>query len=161
MPIATTLYDSILALHIAAVIVAFGVTFAYPLIYAVGLRSEQRSMPAMHRILRQIDIKVTTPGLAVALAAGIYLAADGSHFKEFFVQWGFGAIIVLGGLVGAFFAPSERRLAELADRDVAAAGTGEVTWSEEYLALRRRLESVGTLAGVLILATVFFMTVKP
>lgn len=161
MPIATTLYDSVLALHIAAVIVAFGVTFAYPLIYAVGLRSEQRSMAAFHRILSQIDTKVTAPAMAVALAAGIYLAADGSHFKEFFVQWGFGAIILLGGLVGAFFAPSERRLAELADRDVAAAGTGAVTWSDEYMALRGRLVSVGTFAGVLILATVFVMAVKP
>ena len=42
-------------------------------------------------------------------------------WSDFYVQWGLGVIIVIGGLGGAFFAPRERKLAELAERDIAAA----------------------------------------
>lgn len=162
MPTAITLYTSVLALHIAAVIVAFGVTFAYPVIHAVGIRSEPRSMPGIHRIQDHVGRKVILPGMIVALAAGIYLAADHKVLSAFYVQWGFGAIVVLGGLSGAFFAPTERRLAQIAARDVSAAGSGEeVTWSEEYTALRSRVAAVTLFTAALILATVFFMTVKP
>jgi hypothetical protein len=44
---------------------------------------------------------------------------------------------------------------------VAAAGQGEVEFSDEYLAVSKRLEQVGTVAGVLVLVAVFFMVVKP
>ena len=47
---AVTFYTFALAIHIAAVVIAFGVTFAYPVMYAVGIRSEARAMPGVHRI---------------------------------------------------------------------------------------------------------------
>src|SRR5580700_11253270 len=128
---AVTFYSVVLAVHIMAVVVAFGVTFAYPVMYAVGQRSEPRAMPALHRIQDHIGKRVISPGMVVVLAAGIYLASKAEVWSTFYVQWGFGVIIVIGGLGGAFFAPRERRLADLAARDVAAAGDGEVVFSEE------------------------------
>ncbi|MGI8559142.1 MAG: hypothetical protein ACR2ND_12720 [Solirubrobacteraceae bacterium] len=161
MPIAITLYNSVLALHIAAVLAAFGVVLAYPVMYSVALRLEPRAMPAIHRIQDHVGRYVITPGMVVVLAAGIYLAADKSQFKELYVQWGFAAIVVLGALVGAYFAPRERRLAELAERDVTAAGDGEVAWGADYGALRHQVASVNLLAIVIVLSTIFVMVVKP
>jgi hypothetical protein len=160
---ALTFYTVVLAVHIAAVVVAFGVTFAYPVMYAVGQRMEPRAMPALHRIQDHVGKRVISPGMVVVLAAGVYLASKLHVWSDFYVQWGFGAIIVVGGLGGAFFAPRERRLAELAERDIAASdqtGAGEIVFSEEYKAGRRQVLNVGLLANLLILATVYFMTAQ-
>jgi len=155
---AVLFFEVVLAVHIAAIVVAFGVTFAYPVMYAVGIRAEPRAMPAIHRIQDSVGKRVITPGIVVALAAGIYLACKLHVWSHFYVQWGFAAIIVLGGLGGAFFAPQERRLAILAERDVTASGEGDVVFSDEYKALRHRVLSVALLSNVLVLATIYFMT---
>ncbi len=155
---AITFYTVVLAAHIASIVIAFGVTFAYPVIYAVGIKREPRSMPGIHRIQDTVGKTVITPFLALALLCGIYLASKLHVWSAFYVQWGLGAILVLGGLGGAFFAPRERKLAQLAERDVAAAGAGEVAFSAEYTALRRRVELVGYASAALVLLTIYFMT---
>jgi hypothetical protein len=160
MPIAVTFYTFVLALHIASIVIAFGVTFAYPVMYAVGLKREARAMPGFHRIQDSVGKLVITPFLALALLCGIYLASKLKVWSDFYVQWGFAVIIVVGGLGGAFFAPRERKLAALAERDVAAAGDGEVTFSAEYLALRRQVAIVGYISSALILLTIYFMTAQ-
>jgi hypothetical protein len=157
---AVTFYTFVLAVHIAAIVIAFGVTFAYPVMYAVGVRAEPRSMPGLHRIQDQVGKRVISPFMGLALLAGIYLASKLHVWSDFYVQWGLGVIIVLGALGGAFFAPRERRLAELAERDVAASGDGEVVFGEEYKALRKQLFAVNLLANVLVLLTIYFMTAE-
>ena len=161
MPSATSAYEVVLAIHIAAVVAAFGVAFAYPIIFAVGARSDPRSLPVLHRIEYSIERMLVNPVLAVVLGAGIYLASDGHHWSEFFVQWGIGAVVVLGALVGSVMIPASKRAEQLARRDVEAAAGGEVSMSEEYRAIVRRLNLVGTLMGLLVLATIFVMVIKP
>ena len=79
--------------------------------------------------------------------------------------WVIVPLIILIGLLalgGAFFGPSEKRAAELAGRDVAAAGPdGPVILSPEYTAVAARIAKVGALANVLILVAIFFMAAKP
>jgi hypothetical protein len=158
LTLAASFHDFALSVHIAAIVIAFGVTFAYPVMYSVGQRLEPRSMPGFHRIQDAVGKRVISPFLGLALLAGIYLASDMKVWSHFYVQWGFGVIILLGALGGAFFAPRERRLAELAERDVASAGDGPVTFGAEYKALRKLLFSVNLSANVLLLLTIFFMT---
>ena len=158
MPTAITFYTVVLAAHIASIVIALGVTFAYPVMYGVGIKREPRSMPGFHRIQDYVGKFVISPFLVLALLCGIYLASKLHVWSQFYVQWGLGAIIVLGGLGGAFFAPQERKLAEIAERDVAAAGDGEVVWSTEYTATRRRVELVGYASSVLVLVTIYFMS---
>ena len=165
LTLAVTFYTFVLAVHIAAIVIAFGVTFAYPVMYAVAIRSEPRSMPAIHRIQDSVGKFVISPFIGLALLAGIYLASKLHVWSDFYVQWGLGAIIVLGGLGGAFFAPRERRLAELAERDVAAAdatspGASGFAFSAEYTALRKQVLTVGLAANVLVLLTIYFMTAQ-
>ena len=157
---AVTFYTFALAIHIASIVIAFGVTFAYPVMYAVGIRAEPRSMPGLHRIQDSVGKFVISPFMGLALLAGIYLASKLHTWSDFYVQWGIAVIVIVGALGGAFFAPRERRLAELAERDVAAAGTGEVTFGEEYRALRQQLFMVNMGVSVVILLTIFFMVAQ-
>src|SRR6476619_2851591 len=98
MMLAVDFYTFVLAAHIAAIVIAFGVTFAYPVMYAVGVKREPRSMPGFHRIQDTVGKTVITPFLALALLCGIYLASDHKWWDFFFVQWGFAVIILVGAL---------------------------------------------------------------
>lgn len=154
---AASIYEVVLAVHIMAVVVAFGVTFAYPIMFAVGARHGPRSLPLLHRVEYTIERYLINPGLLLVILAGIYLASKGHFWSDFFVQWGLGAAIVIGGLVGSVMMPTAKRAELLAARDIAASGHGEVTLSDEYRALVRRLSIVGTLLSLLVLLTILFM----
>jgi hypothetical protein len=162
---AVTFYTFALAVHIAAIVIAFGVTFAYPVMYAVGIRSEPRSMPGIHRIQDTVGKFVISPFIGLALLAGIYLASKLHVWSDFYVQWGLVVIVVIGALGGVFFAPRERRLAELAERDIAAADQASpsepnVVFGAEYKELRQLVFRVNVLADVLILLSIYFMTAQ-
>jgi len=133
------------------------VIFAYPLIGAVAERLDPRAMPWWHQVRSLVGQRLITPSMVVVLAAGIYLAAKDDAFSKFYVGWGFVAIVVLGGLGGMFFTPKEKKLEELARRDVAAAGHGEVTWSAEYTALQKQVARVGGACALLVAVTIIFM----
>jgi len=162
--VAVTFYTFVLAIHIASIVIAFGVTFAYPVMYAVGIRAEPRSMPGLHRIQDTVGKFVISPFLGLALLAGIYLASKLHSWSDFYVQWGIVVIVILGGLGGAFFAPRERRLAELAERDIAAADQASpgaaIVFGEEYKRIRTQLFRVNVIANVLILLTIYLMTAQ-
>lgn len=159
---AATFYDVVLFFHIAAVVLAFGPTFAYPVFLAVAERTDPRALPAVGRGMMTWD-RAALFLLVVLLAAGLYLVADSPawSFSDFYISWGLLVVIVIGGLSGAYFTPKTRRMVELVERDVAAAGDGEVQLSDEFHALNRRVGQVGTFAGILIIVTIYVMTAKP
>lgn len=161
MPTAVSFYDVVLAVHIMAVVVAFGATFAYPIIFAVGARTDPRSLPVLHKISYTVERLLVNPGLLLVLIAGIYLASKGHHWSEFFVQWGLAVVVVIGAVVGVVLIPASKRAQELAERDIAASGDGPVEVSAEYQAVVRRLSTVGSLLSALVLLTILFMAIKP
>lgn len=150
-------YDVVLAIHIMAVVVTFGVVFAFPIMFGVAAKADPRSLPLLHRIETTLERTLVNGGLVVVVGAGIFLATDGKHWSEFFVQWGIGAAIVIGGLVGAVMIPASKRAQQLAERDLAAGGE----MSAEYQAVTRRLAIVGSSLSVLVLLTILFMAIKP
>ncbi len=160
-PLSASAYEIVLAVHIMAVVVAFGVTFAYPIMFAVGARHGARSLPLLHRIEYTIERWLINPGLLIVLVAGIFLASDGHHWSEFFVQWGIAIVVVIGALVGSVMIPTAKRAEQIAERDLAAAADGEIEMSAEYQALVRRLSTVGSLLSALVLVTILFMAIKP
>jgi hypothetical protein len=117
-------------------------------------------MPWFHRMHVQIGRRLVNPGLLVVVLAGIYLASKLHQWSSFYVQWGIGVALVLGGLEGAFMMPRSRRLAELAEADIERAGGNEVTWSAEYEKLGRQAGTVGALMGLLVIITIYLMTVQ-
>ena len=158
---ATSLYEVVLAIHIMAVVAAFGVTFAYPIMFAVGARRDPRSLPILHRIEYTIERLLVNPSLGLLLLAGIYLASKGHYWSQFFVQWGLAAAIVIGALVGSVMIPTAKRAEQVAARDLASSTGADVELSAEYRGLVRRLSTVGTLMSVLVLVTILFMAIKP
>jgi hypothetical protein len=154
-------YDIVLFLHVAAVVVAFGATFAYPFFQAVVERLSPASVPAMWRATHTCSHYIVIPGSLLVLAAGIYMTIDRWDFGYLFVTVGLAVVVSLILLAIAFFDRHEQRLIELSERDVAAAGAGEVKLSDEYWQVSKRLAGVGALASLMILVALFFMTVKP
>jgi len=158
---ATSLYEVVLAIHIMAVVVAFGVTFALPIMFTVTARRDPRSLPLLHRIEYTLERTLVNGGLVVVVLAGIFLASDGHHWSEFFVQWGLGVAIVIGGVVGAVLIPAGKNAEQIAERDLAGAGEGAPALSDEYRALVRRISVAGSLTGALVLLTILFMVIQP
>jgi hypothetical protein len=68
---------------------------------------------------------------------------------------------VLGGLLGGYLVPTDRRLGAMVERELAAAGPGDGTPSDEYQRRARTEGMVGALAGLLVIAAIFLMVTKP
>lgn len=158
---AVAFFEVVLSVHIMAVVVAFGATFAYPVLLGVVGKTDARALPALYRAIHAISVRVIGPGLAVVVICGIYLASKEHMWSAFFVQWGIGVAVVIGAVEGIFLSPNEKRLVEVADRDLAAAGDGPVTLSAEHDALVRRIGAVGATMDLLVLLTILFMAIKP
>src|SRR6476619_2699557 len=123
-------YDVVLSVHIMAIVAAFGVTFAYPIVGAYVTREHARFLPVLHSAQERIVRFLITPAATLALLAGFYLASDRDYMGKVWVIVPLIILIALLGLGGAYFAPNERKAAELVKRDVAGAGPdGPVTLS--------------------------------
>ena len=152
-----TFYGVVLAVHIMAVVVAFGMLFAYPAFMPWARRNHPEAMPVIHALSGRLGRLVTSPAMALVLICGIYLASDADAWSETWVSVPLVILVLIGGLGGAFFAPNDRRLGELATRDLAA--DGEL--SAEYDELFRRVAIVGLATCALVLIAIFFMAAKP
>jgi len=150
-------YKFAVFLHILAVVLAFGPTFGYALFFSV-VPQHPRATPAILAGVQKCDRYLVNPGMIVLLLAGLYLLSDGPwETSDAFIGVGFLAIIVLFGLQHGFFQPQTRKARELAERDLKS---GDAL-SDEFTALSERIGKVGTLAGVIVVVTVFFMSYKP
>jgi hypothetical protein len=152
-------YKVALFFHILAVVLAFGPTFGYAFFFSVAPQFP-RATPAILAGVQRVDRYLVNPGMVILLIAGIVLLATSDSVwdgGDFFVVWGFIAIIALFGLQHGFFQPQVRKAKALAERDLQA---GEAL-SPEFEALGQRIGQVGTIAGILVMVTIFFMTYKP
>ncbi len=151
-------YKFALFLHILAVVLAFGPTFGYAFFFSVTPQFP-RATPAIIAGIQKIDRYLVNPGMIVLLLAGIYLLADEKAWEasDAFISVGFLAIIVLFGLQHGFFRPQSARARELAERDLKAGDE----LGPEFMAVSERLSKVGSLAGLIVVVTIFFMAYKP
>src|ERR1700744_97653 len=152
-------YKIALFFHILAVVVALGPTFGYGVMFSV-LPNYPRAAPALIAGMRKVDRLLVNPGMILLLIAGIVLlATSGSVWKgsQFFVVWGFLAIIALFGVQHGFFAPHMAKLQELAERDLKDGDS----FSAEFDATSQKIAQVGAATGVLIVVTIFIMAYKP
>lgn len=151
-------YDVVVAAHVMCIVIAFGVTFAYPVILPWMTKAHPGAMATVHETQQRVGRFVIMPFGTLALLTGIYLASDRDLFKETWVVIPLVILVLLLGLGGAFFTPRERALAAIARRDLeAAAGT----LSDEYHAKAKVLGIVGALSSLLVLVAIFSMVAKP
>lgn len=155
--------ELVLAVHILGVVVGFGAIFAYPIFFTAGARLDPRAMPWFLRMMQLLSRRLINPGLLVVLVCGIYLASKEDQFHAFYVQWGFFAVIVIGGVEGAVIAPRLRKLIELSERDLAAvpAGPGapasSFAFSPDYQRIFNQVSIGGAVQALIVVLTVFFM----
>ncbi len=155
-------YNISLFLHISAVVIGFGATYAEAIMFPLALAVDKKHLPYIHKLGMAINQRLATPAMAVILATGVYQVADDPgdaiSFGDAWVSASFLILIVLGGLIGGYFVPTDRKLGAMAERDLA---TGSAEMSAEYQAGAKRIAAIGGLAGVLVLVAIFLMTTKP
>jgi uncharacterized membrane protein len=162
LTLAVTSYDFSLFLHITAVVVGFGATFAESITFPVAMMQDKRHLPYVHRLQRSINSWFTGPAMLIILATGFYQVSDRDFdLGDFWLSGTLTIVIVLGAILGGYFIPEDRKLEAMVERDIAASGEGEVKLSDEYMRRSRREGIVGGLTGLLIVVAIYLMVTKP
>jgi hypothetical protein len=163
MQVAVTSYLVVQSLHVMAVVAAYGLPMAYPMLLPYLRRHHPRAMPGVHNVQYRLNQRLTGPGTALILAAGIYMASKNDLWGETWVMVPVAIMAVIVVLGGGFIVPVSRRMARLASADVELAlRSGDtLTWSSEYDRTFKRYLTAEILLGVLVLVAVFFMVAKP
>jgi uncharacterized membrane protein len=162
LPLAVSTYDLSIFVHVTAVVIGFGATFAESITFPVAMRLDPRHLPYVHRLHLAINQRLATPALVVVLATGIYQAADGPYsMSDAWISASFLIVIALGALLGAYLIPADRKLGAMVEAELAAAGSGPVTLSAEYQRRARTVGMAGAAAGVLVVIAIFLMVAKP
>jgi uncharacterized membrane protein len=156
-------YSVVLFIHIAAVVLAFGVTFSYLIVMAAASSRYERHMGFLFRMQSIIGSRLIGPLGVVVLLAGLYLAIEGPY--ELGDPWIGGTLLILIvvlGVGGGYLGPREERLAEMAERDVAASpADGAVRFGQDYQRLFGTLRAGILAINVLVLIALFLMVTKP
>ena len=162
MPLAITSYEFSLFLHITAVMVGFGATFAESVMFPVAMRLNPRHLPYVHRLQLVLNQFFAVPALVVVLATGFYQVSEGNwEFGDLWLSATFAIVLVIAILNLAFFIPQDRRLGPMIEREIADAGDGEFAPSQEYQRGAMREGVAGTITGILLVIAVFLMIDKP
>jgi Predicted integral membrane protein (DUF2269) len=161
MQLAVTGYLVVQSVHVMAVVAAYGLPMAYPLLLPYLRRRHPRSMPGVHDVQYRLNVWLTGPGTAIILAAGIYMASKHDLWGETWVTVPVAIIAVIALVGGAVIVPSSRRMATLARADVDAAGGEAIAWSDGYDRVWSRYMVAEVFLGLLVLVAIFFMVAKP
>ena len=152
------LYSISLWIHISAVVVGLGATFALAVGFPLALRLDARYLPFIHHLSRTITQRLASPALLVVLITGIYQGIDADVMDQPWIGATIVIVIVLGGLQGAYFTPTDKKLAAMAEKELA---DGATTLSADYQRQAQREGMMGAIAGFLIVLAVFLMVIKP
>jgi uncharacterized membrane protein len=155
------LYTVSLFLHISAAIVGLGATFALSIAFPLAVRmGDPRHLLFMHRLNLEVIRKLASPALALILITGIVQVADSDFisFSDAWISIAFVLVIIIGGLQGAYFTRTDRKLAAQVESEIAG---GAKELSAEYQLQAQREGSMGALTGLLVLAVVADMVFKP
>jgi hypothetical protein len=160
--LAITSYNFSLFLHITAVMVGFGATFAESVMFPVAMKLSPRHLPYVHRLQLTINQFFAIPALVVVIATGFYQVSEGNwELGDFWLSATFAIVLVIAALNILYFIPADRRLGPMVERELAEAGDGEVTLSPEYQRAAMREGIVGSITGVLLILAVLLMVDKP
>lgn len=155
---AVTAYNVSIFIHVTAVVVGFGATFAEAVTFPVAMRVDRRHLPYVHELQMTINRYFAGPALGVIVITGLYQVSKGnSSLGDFWISASLVIALVLGGLNGAYFIPTDRRLGAMVTRELEAGGD----LSEEYQRRARAEGIMGALTGLLVVIAIFLMVTKP
>jgi Predicted integral membrane protein (DUF2269) len=165
MPLAVTNYDFSVFIHVSAVVVGFGMTFAESIMFPVAMRMSARNLPYVHRLQLTINQFFALPALVIVVATGIYQMSEGNwDYGDLWVSGTLTIVVILALTILFFFIPTDRRLLPIIQKAVADAGDRELTLADlpkEYVKWGRLEGLVGSFLGILLIVAIYFMTTKP
>jgi uncharacterized membrane protein len=149
-------------IHVTAVVVGLGATFAESLAFPVAMRLDPRHLPYVHALQLAINRRLASPALLVILVTGAYQVSEGGFsMGDAWISASFAIVIALGALIGAYFVPADKRLGAMVARELEQAGGDAVELSEDYRRGARAEGIVGAVAGFLVVLATFLMITKP
>lgn len=156
-------YTLVLFLHIASAVVAFGASFAFPVIETTLRRVDLGALPGWHDAQNSVGRMLMTPGAVVLLASGIYMVSTDrwSGVGGFWFSAAGVIVVVLLGLGHGFFAPNARKRRDQARADLDAGAAERGQMSAAYEELSKRVMPLGMLSGALVLVALLLMVWKP
>ena len=149
MPLALTSYSVVMALHVMAVLAAYGLPLAYPLLIPYVRRHHPEALPGVHDVQYRLNKYLTGPGTAIILLAGVYMASKDDLWGEPWVIVGLAIIAIIGALGGAVVVPATQQLSQLDAK------------GPDYARVYARYMRAEITLGLLVLVAVFFMAAKP
>ena len=150
MTLAVTLSETLLTLHILAVVVAFGGALSYPLWFRMVQEGTPEQRAFFHRAQANLGKFLITPAIVVIFATGAYLASDHDLWSEGWVLLPTAILVIILLLGVGVLGPSEERLSRDAER-------GD---QREYDVTFRRVRLVTWLAGALVVIATFLMVAR-
>jgi uncharacterized membrane protein len=155
---AVTAYNVSVFIHIVAVVVGFGATFAESVFFPVAMRLGRQHLPYVHELQLTINRYFAGPALLIIIITGFYQVSKGDwDLGDFWIAGTLVIAVVVGGINGAYFIPTDRRLLAMVTRELEAGGE----LSEEYQRRSRAEGMMGALTGLLIVLAIFLMVTKP
>lgn len=165
MPLAVTNYDFSVFLHVAAVVVGFGVTFSESVMFPVAMKMSARNLPFVHRLQLVLNQFFAIPAALIIAATGIYQVDKGGwEYGDLWLSATIAILVVLFLVNIFFFIPTDRKLLPIIQQAIADAGDKELSIRDlppEYQRWGRAEGIVGSIMGILLIAAIFFMTTKP
>ena len=154
-------FPYLLFLHVLGAIVAFGPTFAFSFIGAMGGAEPQHgnfatrvSETISHRLVYPIGITLPITGAAMILVRGIPLADRAFWWLDL-------AIVLYVIAYGYSYFFQSRVVARVIELTSAPPPPGAAGPPPELMALVGRIQRGGMALGILLVAIVFLMVVKP
>ena len=163
--LAVTSYNLSVFLHVSAVLIGFGATWAEAVMFPVASKMSPRHLPYVHRLQLAINRFLAAPAILIVAGTGVYQVSEGNwSLGDLWVSGTIGILAAVALILMAFFIPMDRKLLPMVEQEIADLGDGEIQLSQlsgEYIRKGKLEGGIGALMGVLLLVAVFLMTTKP
>jgi uncharacterized membrane protein len=147
------LYPWLKALHVLLAIVAVGFNMSYGIWQARAARDEQHMGYAL-RGIKFMDDRIANPAYVGLAVVGVILVLIGPYeFEQLWVAVSIGLYVLLVVVGLALYSPTLKR--QIAAYEAAGAQTAE------FAALTGRSRMLGAVLGVIVVAIIVLMVVKP
>lgn len=158
------LFPAFLFLHVLGAIVAFGPTFAFPIIGAMARREPMHGTFAL-RLIEHLERRVVIPVAGSMLVTGIGLIWSGGF--DLFApssRWLISAIVVYAiamSISVLVMLPNGTRMVQLLEMPAGGPGAAAAGPSPEFLARAKRAQQLGMVMTGLLLVIIFLMVFRP
>ena len=155
-----TAYHIELFLHVIAVIIVFGITFAYPILQGAAERAGTVQTRFAIGLIHRLETYVVTPGAVLVLIfGGILIGNDKLPYKDDMPAWLITAIVLFLIAFGTAIFVQRPNLNKA--RAILEKAPDGAPLPAEYEPIGKQMQMVGGMLGLLIIVIAFLMVYKP